>query len=588
MKFLNRYSLKQKLTAMTLVSILIPILFLGIYSYKIAAKLSEEKAIMSGADTLQLLKTNMEFMLVDVENMSIFLIGNDQIQSYLSNPEKGVIEKSSISGFLTNLTFSKKYISNIYLKSTNGGPVITATAKIQNVDQNLVEKYMDSNHVNSKWWSSLDEGMTPVGYQRVLTLSRPIRTLHKFENVGYLSISLDMNYITKQLLNNDLANDGTVLLLNENNQIIAGSSKKWLNHDINELYPSLGRMGLESGVIKIGKGKELKTILYSKIPDVNWSIIGVIPAKGYLDQNHYFLVLSSIAVAFALILAAGLVLFLSQKVIGPLIALTRALSNPNPALQVSKLKVTSEDEVGQLIKSYNKLNNRIRKLMDRVKQNEALKKEMDMLALQAQINPHFLYNTLSSIQWMALMNKDQKTAKMVSSLSEFLRFSLNRGEEFCAVSQEISHVKNYVNIQSLRYPDKIDFEISTEPHLEDKMMLKLLLQPIIENAIMHGILKMNGKGKILVVVKSDESKMKFSVTDNGIGMDEEQVKKINKQLYEESIKKIAIQKESYGLKNVHKRLVLYYGQSAGLKISSKKNEGTIISFAIPFLEGSSQ
>src|SRR5690606_12680407 len=127
-----------------------------------------------------------------------------------------------------------------------------------------------------------------------------------------------------------------------------------------------------------------------------------------------------------------------------------------------------------------------------------------------------------------------------------------KGEEFCTVSNEIAHVKNYVNIQSMRYPDKFEFEISIDSYLEDKIMLKLLLQPLIENAIIHGILKMNEKGKISVSVKSRESEILFSVTDNGIGMDEDLVKKINKQLYEESLKQIAIQKESYGLKNVHK------------------------------------
>ncbi|MBW8351614.1 hypothetical protein K0H71_19540, partial [Bacillus sp. IITD106] len=114
MKFTFRQTLKQKLTIMTLISILVPILFLGIFSYKIASNLSEEKATMSGLDTLRQLKTNMEFMISDLENMSLFLIGNEQIQNYLSNPERSVIEKTSISGFLTNLTFSKKYISNIY------------------------------------------------------------------------------------------------------------------------------------------------------------------------------------------------------------------------------------------------------------------------------------------------------------------------------------------------------------------------------------------------------------------------------------------------------------------------------------------
>ena len=125
---------------------------------------------------------------------------------------------------------------------------------------------------------------------------------------------------------------------------------------------------------------------------------------------------------------------------------------------------------------------------------------------------------------MALMNKDSKTAEMVSSLSDFLRFSLNNGKEFCAVSQEIAHVQNYVNIQSIRYPDMFDVQIEVDPALQTKLMLKLLLQPLIENAMLHGILKKEGIGKITVFVEMYDKQMTFTVTDNGVGMNDEQLK----------------------------------------------------------------
>ncbi|MGV2806466.1 sensor histidine kinase, partial [Clostridium perfringens] len=136
------------------------------------------------------------------------------------------------------------------------------------------------------------------------------------------------------------------------------------------------------------------------------------------------------------------------------------------------------------------------KLTDEVKLNESLKKEADMHALQVQINPHFLYNTLSSIHWLALMNQDVKIAEMVGSLSDFLRFSLNNGQEYCTIQQEIMHVRHYVNIQTIRYPEKFKFEVHVEEELYQHTMLKLLLQPLVENSMLHGILSRDGMGTI--------------------------------------------------------------------------------------------
>ena len=579
-------TLKQKLSIMTLLSTLVPLLFLGLLSYTIASNLTEEKATMSGEDTLQQLKTYLEFMVQDVENMSVFLIGNKEVQEYLLKPERNFIEKDSITGFLTNLAFSKKYIANINLKAENDGEIVSTTAKKQTANQNIFELNPGDHNEKSKRWSSLDMDLTATGFQRLLTFSRSIRSLHEFREIGQLAISLDQPFISNHLQQTSLGGNGFILLLDENDHIIAGPRDEWLNSHVRNHIANVELMEDEHGFYKGGTKDDQKTILYANLANVDWKLVGVIPTKEYRSENSYFLVLLTGAICFAMLLGIGLVLFLTQKVIAPLTELTRALKKSSPEEPVSKLPVNSNDEVGQLIKSYNSLNKQIEQLMDQVKLNESLKKEVDLLALQAQINPHFLYNTLSSIQWMALMNKDSKTAEMVSSLSDFLRFSLNNGKEFCAVSQEIAHVENYVNVQSIRYPDKFDVQIEVDPALQTKLMLKLLLQPLIENAMLHGILKKEGIGKITVFAELHDKRMTFTVTDNGVGMNDEQLKTL--------CTKISSDKElfnpdqgtsgGFGLRNVQKRLVLHYGENAGLKINSKEGKGTEISFTIPVLE----
>lgn len=252
------------------------------------------------------------------------------------------------------------------------------------------------------------------------------------------------------------------------------------------------------------------------------------------------------------------------------------------------IPVKSIDEVGQLIVSYNKLSSRIVKLTDEVKWNESLKKEADMHALQIQMNPHFLYNTLSSIHWMALMNHDAKIAEMVGSLSDFLRFSLNNGQEYCSIEQEIIHVKNYVSIQSIRYPDKFAFQVDVDAAIQEQFTLKLLLQPLVENAMLHGILKREGQGCITISAEQEEQGIHFTVADDGIGIAPERLKWLRTQLSgQPDHKKERPANGGYGLRNVHNRLVLHYGKEAGLRVESTEGEGTRVMFTIPCTESAS-
>lgn len=285
-----------------------------------------------------------------------------------------------------------------------------------------------------------------------------------------------------------------------------------------------------------------------------------------------------------MMIIAGIVLFLIIRVTRPLQTVAASLKGFRPDGEIIALPITSSDEIGMLVHSYNKLGERVHVLMQEVKRQESMKKEADMQALQAQINPHFLYNTLASIHWMALMNKDAKIAQMVGSLSDFLRFSLNKGSEYCQVKQEVLHVQHYSSIQQIRYPEQFEIAFHISSELESKHMLKLLLQPLIENAIIHGILGKQSKGCITVSAQlAQMGHMQFTIEDSGQGMSQEQLQTLLQQIevpLDHTIKPAS----SYGLRNVNQRLLLHYGEESGLVIHSVEGRGTTISFTIPSIE----
>ncbi|OAB42257.1 cache domain-containing sensor histidine kinase [Paenibacillus glacialis] len=579
-------SLKHRLSLLIIVATLVPLLFLGFFSYRIAANLTEEKAKISGMNTLRQLEAYLATMVKDVENMSLFLIGHNGVQNYLKSPEGDFVQQTSIINFLTNLAFSKEYIANIIIEPLSAKPPISHKSLVgsdfTDITQTLPNYYDD--HPN--WWSSVHRQWTFDGARKVITLARLIRSTDKFIPIGKEQINLDQAVIAQQIRQSVLEKSGFVLLLDEKNRILAGPAEWGTNLPLTYYYPKIGPFEGASGFMDYGEGSDKKTILYKTMDSGNWKLVGIIPSEEYRSQNRYFLTLTAVAVSVAILFVIIFVLVLIQKITKPLSALTNFLKHSSPEEPMPAIPVKSIDEVGQLIVSYNKLSSRIVKLTDEVKWNESLKKEADMQALQIQINPHFLYNTLSSIHWLALMNGDAKIAEMVGSLSEFLRFSLNNGQEYCSIEQEIIHVKNYVNIQSIRYPNKFEFQVNVEASIQEQhFMLKLLLQPLVENAMLHGILKRDGQGRITIYTACDEQGINFTVEDDGIGIPPERLESLRTKLLDLPTHESQIPtKGGYGLRNVNNRLLLHYGKESGLRVDSTEGEGTRIMFTIPYTE----
>jgi len=295
---------------------------------------------------------------------------------------------------------------------------------------------------------------------------------------------------------------------------------------------------------------------------VRWQIISII------------LIFS--AVAFSVVAAWSL----SKSIYTPIKKLhdvtTTITKNDLQALMTSD----NVDEITELGMSFNIMIGKIKELLDsKIKEQEELKKA-ELRALQAQINPHFLYNTLDTIIWMAESKKTDQVVKIVSALSNFFRISLSKGMDWITIGEEVERIRSYLTIQRMRYRDILDFKIEVDEDVAENTILKLILQPLVENALYHGIKNKRRKGTINVRARrKGEDEVLLEVEDDGIGFTPEKLARLRAELDDDSGD---IKLESgFGIGNVNKRIRLYYGKPYGLSIQSEYTTGTCVTLVIP-------
>jgi len=239
-----------------------------------------------------------------------------------------------------------------------------------------------------------------------------------------------------------------------------------------------------------------------------------------------------------------------------------------------RVELATSDEFNELAVGMNTMSEQIELLLERGIEEQKQVQMMEHKVLQAQIRPHFLYNTLDAIIWAAEADNMSDVITLVASLSSFFRISLSHGIDFIPISDEIEHVRNYLVIQKIRYSDVLSYEIIVDEAIPDIKILKLLLQPLVENSLYHGIKNTRERGKIIVSILRDGEKLRFSVSDTGIGMTPERLEELLHDVRHGNGEK------GYGLYNVNRRLKLYYGIQDGIEIKSEYKQGTEVSFTL--------
>lgn len=294
---------------------------------------------------------------------------------------------------------------------------------------------------------------------------------------------------------------------------------------------------------------------------------------------------TSRAISISVLLLAGIlgVVFLTSRktirsVTVPINALCDAARQMEKGDFSAEQPIQSDDEIQMLVHRFDRMRDKIANLVQDIKAEQMKLKDTELKLLQEQINPHFLYNTLDTIVWLAEDGQDKEVVAMTTALSEFFRTVLSGGRDYITIREEEAHIHSYLSIQQFRYEDILDYEIMIDENLYDYMILKLTLQPLVENALYHGIKNKRGKGKIQIRGYGDGADIVFEVSDNGIGMTEEELCSLKKKIKQKST---GIEKNGFGLINVEERIRMNYGYRYGLEFESKKGEGTKVTVRIP-------
>ena len=420
----------------------------------------------------------------------------------------------------------------------------------------------------------------------VISLSREVQSYENGTFRGVILINLNMNKITEICNSFQEKQENFICIINDKGELVYeqqnGRERFAFDEKENrqELNTALGKT--KESCFRLNYRGEKYLVTRTDMKTTGWTLVSMVPYKSVMAETMAISGVMILAVAITLIVTLLLLNRILTGVVKPLKKLEKYMVQVNPDNMDQRMEILTDDEIGHLSMKFNQMMDRIRNLKEQVIEEQEDKRKYELQALQAQINPHFLYNTLDSIIWMAETN-DSNIVAMTEALAKLFRISLNKGNEEISLERELEHVKNYLIIQSMRYADKFTYEISAELGVERCRTIKLILQPIVENCIYHGIKKKRGTGKITIRAYRREQNLIIEVSDDGCGMPEEICRKI----LSDEIESENISGSGIGVKNVNERIQLRFGKKYGLSYSSEEGVGTTVTYVLPYNEGGS-
>ena len=487
--------------------------------------------------------------------------------------------KRNIAEYFSSLVLSFEPLNNIMIIDRSN--ILYSTYdyyRLQDFDL-VSSKYYEaaSEHGGQPVWLGLQdnllfymEGIT--GPEKVLTMVEPITDFYNQEVIAVLIMDLNPDTFL-DILHTENASfpHQMTFMLDQNQRLIAGDEKTV--SQVIDAVCAMENRGGESKELMVGQERMALSVIENEA--TGWKIYTMVPYSDISAQvqslNHSILL--SIILCNLLILVCLLVV--SLAITAPVKKLIEAMREVQQGNFDYRIDNKRSDEMGRLMETFNYMVFKIDMLIKEVYQEKLAQKNAELEALQSQINPHFLYNTLDTINWMLLEKKEYEISGIVVSLGEMMKYAISRSSRTVALREEIRHVSNYLLIQKERMEDKLEYEIDIPHQYESVQVPRLILQPLVENAIIHGI-ETGGKVSIRVYEREEDGGCWLEVSDNGAGMDEEQLKRLR-----DGTTEMRMDHRSIGVENVNKRIRLYYGEEFGLTIESRLGEGTVIRFCIP-------
>ena len=474
--------------------------------------------------------------------------------------------KPTVRQYFDDVLAMKSEIISISLYDESGNLIVGNT------------NYVDDGKSNDEsFQNAIDEPLinifSAVGYEDnryAFTLSRCVG-FNREASEGVALIEFDFTKIVRLIYQIDLCENGHIVIFDRDYEVVYSSAPDFVVEDLNATRDLI--LGTSTTQIN---GQSFN-LYVSTISNTGWKVAVFTNNSQIYSVFYSFITIVAIVTFVLSIIYVWIIYMIVKQVTYPLYRLQSEMNKVRDLNYEEKKKVyrKGNKEIVQLEDTYNEMMKRIRDLAEKIVQEQENQRKSELKALQNQINPHFLYNTLDSIIYMIDKGENQKAEEMIVALSKFFRISISKGRTIIPLKDEIEHVRNYLLIQKIRFGEHFSYYINVDKDLYQYSCLKLILQPLVENAIEHGLNDDENDGRIDINVYQDEKNIIFEVKDNGYGISEERLKTIYQSFKDDSIH------EGVGLKNVYQRVKIYYGDSADLIINSIIDEGTIIRIIIP-------
>ncbi|MBP3962922.1 sensor histidine kinase [Paenibacillus lignilyticus] len=559
----NGLRLKPKLFLSYLSVIIIPILVLGIYSYWQSKQLlntQAEQALNRNVDTMA---GYFNYKAELYNHTANIILNNSKIQQIISTPYMDYVNlyydlNRYFYPNFNQIRIGNKEINQLTVYTENDMPESGyAIMSARRLPSFAWYKELGQGDVRPKWIRHSSE---------LYFISTFPRLLVNGQN-DILVMQIDMKDLFGRVA--ELMPGNGVIVTNAKGGVLysnsAESVKAFRLNDLNDM----DIIHAESGTVEIGDQKLL--VLKKQIPESGWLIYTYVPVKNVSLNADKILTATSIVAGSCILLLLILITAMSNnlmKRIHTLVSWMKRVETGELDLQVH---TGAKDEIGELMIRFGHMLKRLNEVIQESYASKIIQKDAELRALQAQINPHFLYNTLSFVNWKALRSEEHDISHIVVSLSKFYRTALNKGGQIITVREELENIRSYLEIVLIMKNYSFDVVYEIDEQVYSHKMINLVLQPLVENAIQHGIdKKEQGRGQIKLIARIEADTVVFTVEDNGSGISEDMIGNL-----------LTAQTSGYGLKNVHERLQLKFGDDYGITISSTIGEGTIMKVTIP-------
>lgn len=577
--FYYKLSIKRKLALTYITVIIIPLSILAATSIFIIDRSNIDKASFNAGQNLKQSVTNIESLFNNAVNISNIVVSNAWIQDFYNsenNDYKDFEQKMLIRSFLDSIIEPKSDIESIIVYGLNHQSIATGNTNdtLINIDKETFSNQFKT--MNEYWGMPIYLNARKDTYDNsgntadCFSILKPVISYYSGTIVAIVEINFNEATISKFLKPLYDQKNSSISVIDQNGIIVSDLNKNNLYLDISdsEAFAFAAASNDKSEIISDDGEKYLVTSVHFE--KINLYAVSKIPLSIITSQMRQQLILIVICGLLGAVLAFISSYFFTRSITKPILNLSESMTGAGQGDFSVSVHAVGNDEISQLARKFNTMMSQISALVEQVYKERNSRRKSQLLALQAQINPHFLYNTLESIDSLIALKRYDDASQMTKSLELFYKTSLSGGKDIITLEKEVQNVSNYLRILKFRYGDKFAYHIDFDESLKSCLIVKLSIQPLIENAIYHGIRQQPGHGFVSVLCKDDGDVITISVSDNGPGFKKEIVNDVLKHN----------QVTSYGLYSVNERIQLYFGREYGINIHNL-DKGAKVDICIP-------